>query len=103
MSESDPQSTSREVVKNYTRARKFPQLLGMTPDGKKLPGGTVQLHTVRRRRTGSPRALEDTRNLGDRLADSQRIRLRRTRPGSLRGALASSPSVAGIHSPWSPA
>ncbi|MBH5141881.1 hypothetical protein [Rhodococcus erythropolis] len=39
MSESDPQSTSREVVKNYTRARKFPQLLGMTPDGKKLPGG----------------------------------------------------------------
>lgn len=39
MSESDPLSTSREVVKNYTRARKFPQLLGMTPDGKKLPGG----------------------------------------------------------------
>lgn len=39
MSASDPQSTSREVVKNYTRARKFPQLLGMTPDGKKLPGG----------------------------------------------------------------
>ena len=81
MSESDPQSTSREVVKNYTRARKFPQLLGMTPDGKKLPGGPYSYTQFRRRRTGSPRALEDTRNLGDRLADSQRIRLRRTRRG----------------------
>ncbi len=45
MSESDPQSTSREVVKNYTRARKFPQLLGMTPDGKKLPPGGPYSYT----------------------------------------------------------
>lgn len=28
-----------EVVKWYTRARKFPQLIGRTPDGAKIPGG----------------------------------------------------------------
>jgi hypothetical protein len=28
-----------EVVKWYTRARKFPQMIGRTPDGAKLPGG----------------------------------------------------------------
>ncbi|SDU32423.1 hypothetical protein [Jiangella alkaliphila] len=33
-----------ETVKYYTRARKFPQLLGRMPDGTKIPGGpyTVQ-------------------------------------------------------------
>ncbi|HEY9412695.1 MAG TPA: hypothetical protein VIP77_24185 [Jiangellaceae bacterium] len=33
-----------ETVKYYTRARKFPQLLGRFPDGTKIPGGpyTVQ-------------------------------------------------------------
>lgn len=30
---------SLEVVKWYTRARRFPQLLGRTPDGGRLPGG----------------------------------------------------------------
>src|SRR5690606_4843782 len=35
---------SVETVKYYTRARKFPQLLGRMPDGTKIPGGpyTVQ-------------------------------------------------------------
>lgn len=28
-----------EVVKWYTRARRFPQLIGRTPDGTKIPGG----------------------------------------------------------------
>lgn len=28
-----------EIVRWYTRARKFPQLIGKTPDGAKLPGG----------------------------------------------------------------
>lgn len=28
-----------EVVKWYTRARKFPQLIGRTPDGARIPGG----------------------------------------------------------------
>ncbi len=28
-----------EVVKWYTRARKFPQLIGRTPDGRRIPGG----------------------------------------------------------------
>lgn len=28
-----------DVVRWYTRARKFPQLIGRTPDGMKLPGG----------------------------------------------------------------
>lgn len=28
-----------EVAKWYTRARRFPQLIGKTPDGAKLPGG----------------------------------------------------------------
>ena len=30
---------SPEIVKWYTRARKFPQLIGKTPDGAKLWGG----------------------------------------------------------------
>lgn len=38
----DPETV--ETVKYYTRARKFPQLLGRMPDGTKIPGGpyTVQ-------------------------------------------------------------
>lgn len=28
-----------EVIKNFTRARKFPQLIGRTPDGKRILGG----------------------------------------------------------------
>lgn len=32
-----------DVAKFYTRARRFPQLLGTTPDGKKLPGGPYTL------------------------------------------------------------
>jgi hypothetical protein len=28
-----------EVVRWYTRARKFPQLIGRTPDGRRIPGG----------------------------------------------------------------
>ena len=30
---------SPEIVRFYTRARRFPQLIGKTPDGFKLPGG----------------------------------------------------------------
>ncbi len=33
------ESPSTDVVKWYTRARKFPQLIGRTPDGMKLWGG----------------------------------------------------------------
>lgn len=38
------ETESFETVKYYTRARKFPQLLGRMPDGTKIPGGpyTVQ-------------------------------------------------------------
>lgn len=38
------ESESFETVKYYTRARKFPQLLGKFPDGTKIPGGpyTIQ-------------------------------------------------------------
>jgi len=32
-----------DVVKFFTRARRFPQMLGKTPDGKKLPGGPYTL------------------------------------------------------------
>lgn len=31
--------TTGEVIKNFTRARKVPQMIGRTPDGKKLPFG----------------------------------------------------------------
>lgn len=39
-----PEEQAPEFVKYYTRARKFPQLLGRFPDGTKIPGGpyTVQ-------------------------------------------------------------
>ena len=30
---------NRDVAKNYTRARKFPQLIGTTPEGQRLPFG----------------------------------------------------------------
>lgn len=39
MGEKDQPQRGLEVVKWYTRARKFPQLLGRTPDGAKLWGG----------------------------------------------------------------
>ena len=32
-------SSELEIVRWYTRARKFPQLIGRTPDGTKIPGG----------------------------------------------------------------
>lgn len=40
----DDESEKFETVKYYTRARRFPQLLGRMPDGTKIPGGpyTVQ-------------------------------------------------------------
>lgn len=28
-----------QIVKNYTRARRFPQLIGVTHDGQRIPGG----------------------------------------------------------------
>lgn len=39
-----PDDVQLETVKYYTKARKFPQLLGRFPDGTKIPGGpyTVQ-------------------------------------------------------------
>jgi hypothetical protein len=38
------ENNSRETVKYYTRARKFPILLGRMPDGTKIPGGPYTLH-----------------------------------------------------------
>ena len=35
-----------EVIKNFTRGRKFPQLIGRTPDGKKILGGPYTLPQV---------------------------------------------------------
>lgn len=35
-----------EVIKNFTRGRKFPQLIGRTPDGTKIFGGPYTLHQV---------------------------------------------------------
>lgn len=35
-----------EVIKNFTRGRKFPQLIGRTPDGKKIYGGPYTLPQV---------------------------------------------------------
>lgn len=35
-----------EVVKWYTRARKFPTLIGKTPDGTRLPGGPYTITQV---------------------------------------------------------
>lgn len=35
-----------ETVKYYTRARKFPQLLGRLPDGTKIPGGPYTIHQL---------------------------------------------------------
>jgi len=35
-----------EVIKNFTRGRKFPQLIGRTPDGKKIIGGPYTLPQV---------------------------------------------------------
>lgn len=39
-------SEEREVVKFYTRARKFPHVLGRFPDGTKIPGGPYTLTQV---------------------------------------------------------
>ena len=35
-----------ELVRWYTRARRFPQLIARTPDGTKLPGGPYSIHQV---------------------------------------------------------
>lgn len=35
-----------EVIKNFTRGRKFPQLIGRTPDGKRILGGPYTLPQV---------------------------------------------------------
>lgn len=39
-------STSPEVVKWFTRARRFPQLIGRTPDGARIPGGPYTVTQV---------------------------------------------------------
>ncbi|RIQ12213.1 hypothetical protein, partial [Jiangella rhizosphaerae] len=39
-------SEEREVVKFYTRARRFPHVLGRFPDGTKIPGGPYTLTQV---------------------------------------------------------
>lgn len=33
------QTESTEIIRNYTAARRFPQLIGKTPDGKRIVGG----------------------------------------------------------------
>jgi hypothetical protein len=35
-----------EVVRWYTRARRFPQLIARTPDGTRLPGGPYSIHQI---------------------------------------------------------
>ncbi len=37
------ENSAREIIKNFTRARKFPQLIGRTPDGKRIVGGPYTL------------------------------------------------------------
>lgn len=39
-------SEEREVVRFYTRARRFPHVLGRFPDGTKIPGGPYTLTQV---------------------------------------------------------
>ena len=39
-------STSPEVMKWFTRARRFPQLIGRTPDGARIPGGPYTVTQV---------------------------------------------------------
>lgn len=39
-------TSSVEVVKWFTRARRFPQLIGRTPDGQRLPGGPYTVTQV---------------------------------------------------------
>jgi hypothetical protein len=39
----EQQTSSRSVVKMFTKARNFPQLIGKAPDGKKIPGGPYTL------------------------------------------------------------
>ena len=39
----DPQQQPAEVIRNFTAARKFPQLIGKTPDGKRIAGGPYTL------------------------------------------------------------
>lgn len=39
-------STEPEVVRWYTRARRFPQLIGRTPDGARIPGGPYTITQV---------------------------------------------------------
>ena len=39
----EQQTSSRSVVKKFTKARNFPQLIGKAPDGKKIPGGPYTL------------------------------------------------------------
>lgn len=37
------QQQPAEVIRNFTAARKFPQLIGKTPDGKRIAGGPYTL------------------------------------------------------------
>ena len=39
----EQQGSSRSVVKMFTKARNFPQLIGKAPDGRKIPGGPYTL------------------------------------------------------------
>lgn len=38
-----PPAPEPEVIRNFTAARKFPQLIGKTPDGKRIAGGPYTL------------------------------------------------------------
>lgn len=39
MSEESSQPQYSETIRNFTAARRFPQLIGKTPDGKRIAGG----------------------------------------------------------------
>ena len=44
--EGSPNSGDQQVVRWYTRARRFPQLIGRTPDGARIPGGPYTITQV---------------------------------------------------------
>jgi len=44
--EGSPNGGDQQVVRWYTRARRFPQLIGRTPDGARIPGGPYTITQV---------------------------------------------------------
>ena len=69
-----------DVVRWYTRARKFPQLIGRTPDGAKTVGRPLHDHPGRRCRADAFRRPQHHGAMGD-------LRVRGQPPGPRRGNL----------------